>query len=133
MFLSALRPLSSSGAGGLVAIQDALCPEVGQSIELDHLKQGDNHNSHSSGKETMREDMFLEHQIQIRGWIAVSSAGLQGEGGHKRNVTFTDTGYLSLSLSLYIYIYMYIYKCVYIYIYTCVYMYTHGGQSRFPL
>ena len=31
-------------------------------------------------------------QKQIRGWIAVSAAGLQGKGLHKRRVFFTDTG-----------------------------------------
>ena len=27
-----------------------------------------------------------------RGWIAVSAAGLHGQGLHRRNVFFTDTG-----------------------------------------
>ena len=31
-----------------------------------------------------------EHQI--RGWRAVSAAGFHGQGSHKRNVIFTDTG-----------------------------------------
>ena len=31
-------------------------------------------------------------ECQIRGWKAVSAAGLHGQGLHKRNVHFSDTG-----------------------------------------
>ena len=45
---------------------------------------------HSSGEWYTLEYKLSERQI--RGWIAVSAAGLQGKGSLKRSVCFTDTG-----------------------------------------
>ena len=50
-------------------------------------------NKHSSGEEDPRENQLAKHQI--RGWRAVSAAGLQGKGCHKRSVYFTGTGVIS--------------------------------------
>ena len=47
---------------------------------------------HSSGEEDLWEEQLPEHQIGGR--IAVSAAGLQGKGSHKRS-GFSDTGILS--------------------------------------
>ena len=59
---------------------------------------------HSSGEENRWKDRLSERQI--RGWRAVSAAGLHGQGSCKRNVVlFTDTGvrdprFMSMWLSL---------------------------------
>ena len=46
---------------------------------------------HSSGEKDRWEDRLSEHQI--RGWRAVSTAGLHDQGSHKRSVVlFTGTG-----------------------------------------
>ena len=46
---------------------------------------------HSSGEEHGCENKCSEHQI--RGWIAVSAAGLHSKGLRKRSVVFADTGF----------------------------------------
>ena len=43
---------------------------------------------HFSGEEDVWEDKLSEHLI--RGWRAISAAGLQGKGSYKRNVFFTE-------------------------------------------
>ena len=48
---------------------------------------------HSSGEEDPWEDELAKHQI--RGWGAISSTGLHGQGSHKRNV-FSKTPVSSL-------------------------------------
>ena len=53
----------------------------------------------SSGEEDTRDIYFKQHQI--RGWIAVSAALLQGKGSQKRSVFFTDTGITPLRRSVY--------------------------------
>ena len=47
---------------------------------------------HSSGEEYYQEDRLSEHQI--RGWIAVSAEGLQGQGSPtiSKGVLFSQTG-----------------------------------------
>ena len=49
---------------------------------------------HSSKVETHWECQLEKHQI--RGWRAVSAAGLHGKGLRKRKMSFTDTGMLGI-------------------------------------